>query len=98
MGVGMHYRKGNTTLRSRCSPKRGMFARRCWERMIWRLSLANKCLFWPLKTGVDHPSTLISIANLAATYRIQGRLSEAEELEVQVMEISKTKLGADHLF
>ncbi|CZR51333.1 related to kinesin light chain 1 [Phialocephala subalpina] len=46
--------------------------------------------------GADHPSTLISMANLASTYRNQGRWDEAEELEVRVMETSKTKLGADH--
>jgi hypothetical protein len=36
------------------------------------------------------------MANLASTYRNQGRWEEAEKLEVQVMETSKTKLGADH--
>jgi hypothetical protein len=42
------------------------------------------------------PSTLISMANLASTYRNQGRWEEAEKLLVQVMETRKTKLGADH--
>ncbi|KXH46325.1 kinesin light chain protein [Colletotrichum salicis] len=74
--------------------------------------------------GQEHPSTLTSMANLASTYRnqgrwkeaeeieavegggratgavriywMQGRLEEAEKLEVQVMETRKTKLGADH--
>ncbi|KEY72933.1 hypothetical protein S7711_10212 [Stachybotrys chartarum IBT 7711] len=46
--------------------------------------------------GLNHPSTLISMANLASTYRNQGRWKDAEELEVQVMETSKTKLGVDH--
>jgi hypothetical protein len=45
---------------------------------------------------VDHPSTLTSMANLASTFRNQGRWDEAEKLEVQVMETSKTKLGVDH--
>jgi hypothetical protein len=36
------------------------------------------------------------MANLALTYRYRGRLDEAEELEVQVLEARKTKLGADH--
>jgi hypothetical protein len=45
---------------------------------------------------VDHPSTLTSMANLASTYRNQGRWDDAEKLEVQVMETSKTKLGVDH--
>jgi hypothetical protein len=34
------------------------------------------------KLGVDHPHTLTSMANLAATYRNQGRWDAAEELEV----------------
>ncbi|KAL1891094.1 hypothetical protein Sste5346_007920 [Sporothrix stenoceras] len=48
------------------------------------------------KLGVDHPSTLTSMANLASTFWNQGRWEEAEKLEVQVMETSKTKLGVDH--
>jgi tetratricopeptide (TPR) repeat protein len=43
--------------------------------------------------GVEHPFTLTSMTNLASTYRNQGRWSAAEELEVQVMEIRKKKLG-----
>ena len=37
-----------------------------------------------------------SMANLASTYRNQGRWEEAEQLFVQVMETRKTKLGVDH--
>jgi hypothetical protein len=48
------------------------------------------------KLGADHPSTLTSMANLASTYRNQGRWEEAESLFVQVMETRKTELGADH--
>ncbi|EED12703.1 kinesin light chain, putative [Talaromyces stipitatus ATCC 10500] len=44
----------------------------------------------------EHTSTLTSMANLASTYRNQGRWKEAEKLEVQVMETSKTVLGAEH--
>jgi hypothetical protein len=44
----------------------------------------------------DHPDILISIGNLASTYRNQGRWKEAEKLEVQVIETHKIKLGADH--
>ena len=46
--------------------------------------------------GAEHPSTLTSMANLASTYRNQGRWKEAEELEVQVMETRKRVLGAEH--
>ncbi|KAH6672830.1 hypothetical protein B0J14DRAFT_627313 [Halenospora varia] len=61
------------------------------------------------KLGADHPDTLTSMANLASTYRNQGRMANlastfwnqgrwdaAKELDVQVMETSKKKLGADH--
>jgi hypothetical protein len=43
-----------------------------------------------------HPNTLSSIANLASTYRNQGRLREAEELEVQVIETRKRVLSNEH--
>ena len=46
--------------------------------------------------GEEHPDTLSSIANLAATYRNQGRWKEAEELRVRVMEIRKRVLGEEH--
>jgi len=36
------------------------------------------------------------VANLASTYRNQGRWKEAEELEVQVMETSLWVLGVEH--
>jgi hypothetical protein len=36
------------------------------------------------------------MANLASTYRNQGRWKEAEGLEVQVMESRKRLLGAEH--
>jgi len=48
------------------------------------------------KLGADHPDTLTSMANLASTYRNQGRWQEAENLVVHVMEATKEKLGADH--
>ena len=46
--------------------------------------------------GVEHPSTLTSIANLASTYWNQDRWKEAEGLEVQVMETRKRVLGIEH--
>jgi len=46
--------------------------------------------------GSEHPDTLISMGNLAATYRNQGRWDEAEELEVQVMKTSLRVLKAEH--
>jgi tetratricopeptide (TPR) repeat protein len=46
--------------------------------------------------GADQSNTLTGVAYLAATYRNQGRWKEAEELQLQVMEMSQTKLGQDH--
>jgi hypothetical protein len=46
--------------------------------------------------GDEHPDTLISIGNLASTYRKQGRWREAKELEVQVMETTKRVLGEEN--
>ena len=46
--------------------------------------------------GQDHPDALASMANLASTFREQGRWKEAEELEVKVMETKKRILGQDH--
>ena len=46
--------------------------------------------------GEEHPDTLTSIGNLALTYRNQGRWKEAEQLEVQVLEMTKRVLGEEH--
>ncbi|KAH8692117.1 putative kinesin [Talaromyces proteolyticus] len=46
--------------------------------------------------GSMHQPTLIDISWLASTYQNQGRWKEAEELNVQVMEIRKRILGAEH--
>ncbi|KAJ7264175.1 P-loop containing nucleoside triphosphate hydrolase protein [Mycena rebaudengoi] len=46
--------------------------------------------------GEEHPHTLTSMANLAATYQNQGRWKDAEALEVVVMEMRKCVLGEEH--
>ena len=46
--------------------------------------------------GAEHPKTLNSIAQLANTYCDQGRLNEAEQLVVQLVDVEKTVLGAEH--
>ena len=46
--------------------------------------------------GKEHPSTLISMSNLASTHRDQGRWKEAEELNVGVMDTRKRVLGEEH--
>jgi Tetratricopeptide repeat len=44
----------------------------------------------------EHPYTLISMSNLASTYKSRGRLSEAEKLHVQAVETTKAVLGSEH--
>ena len=46
--------------------------------------------------GAEHPDTLTSIANLASTYKSQGRWNEAAQMEVHVMDMRKKLLGAEH--
>ncbi|PCD38687.1 hypothetical protein AU210_007153 [Fusarium oxysporum f. sp. radicis-cucumerinum] len=46
--------------------------------------------------GEEHPDTLTSMANLASTYRNQGRWKEAEELDIAVIESRKRTLGEEH--
>ena len=46
------------------------------------------------KHVAGHPDTLTGMANL--TYRERDRLDEPEALELEVLEMSKTKLGTDH--
>ncbi len=46
--------------------------------------------------GTKHPETLTSMNNLASTYRNQGRLKEAEELQAKEWDICKRTLGAEH--
>ena len=46
--------------------------------------------------GQEHPDMLMSMANLASTYRCQGRWKEAEVLEVRVLEMRKAVLGQEH--
>ena len=46
--------------------------------------------------GSEHPSTLTSMVDLAHTLSDAGRLEEAEDLMVQVVEASKRVLGLEH--
>ncbi len=47
-------------------------------------------------SGIEHPSTLTSMTILATIYWNQGRLDEAEKLQMQVMETSKRVLKEEH--
>ncbi|KZL74219.1 kinesin light chain 3 [Colletotrichum tofieldiae] len=46
--------------------------------------------------GEEHPNTVASITNLAATYTKEGRLGEAEKLQTYALETMKKVLGKDH--
>jgi hypothetical protein len=46
--------------------------------------------------GANHLKYLACISKLASTYRRQGKLDEAEKLDVDVMNASRAKLGLDH--
>ncbi|KAF8165882.1 P-loop containing nucleoside triphosphate hydrolase protein [Crassisporium funariophilum] len=47
--------------------------------------------------GADHPSTLISMENLAQIYSRQKQWVKATDLQVQVLDIKKGMLGTNHL-
>ena len=44
----------------------------------------------------DHPDIAISLNNLVALYRKQGRYSEAEPLMRRALTIMQSSLGAEH--
>jgi hypothetical protein len=46
--------------------------------------------------GVEHPSTLTNVGNLAVAYVYQERWQLAEKLGVRVMVDMKKVLGAEH--
>ena len=48
--------------------------------------------------GVEHPSPLTSMANLASTFWNQGRWKEAEELQAKELDICSRVLGEEHPF
>lgn len=48
------------------------------------------------KLGADHPSTLISMANLAVTYRDQGRDKKAFKLMKECVTLLTRIIGTSH--
>jgi Tetratricopeptide repeat len=66
------------------------------NRHMGRAQVIEKCLIPSRAQDRDVPSRARGQPNLASTYWNQGRWAEAEKLEVQVMETSKTALGLDH--
>jgi len=49
-----------------------------------------------LRLGDENSDTLTSMSNLASTYRNQGRLQEASDLEERALEARKRVLGEEH--
>ncbi|KAF8524624.1 Tetratricopeptide repeat-domain-containing protein [Hysterangium stoloniferum] len=49
-----------------------------------------------LLLGPEHPDTLTSMGALACTLRHLGKYTEAQELEMQVLEACKKVLGPEH--
>jgi hypothetical protein len=46
--------------------------------------------------GEEHPYTLTSMANLAFTWHVQGRISEGLRLMEQCVQLRQRILGQDH--
>ena len=46
--------------------------------------------------GEKHPDTIESMASLADTYYQQGRSREAEEIDVEVLDLRREVLGEKH--
>ena len=46
--------------------------------------------------GADHPDTINAMASLGVTYHRLGKYTEAEKLEIQVLDASKRILGVEH--
>jgi Flp pilus assembly protein TadD len=46
--------------------------------------------------GKEHPSTLMSMNNLAFVLRDQGKHEQAEEIHRQTLEPKETALGKEH--
>ena len=45
---------------------------------------------------MEHPDTIRAMANLAATYHELGQYTEAEKLDLQVLDASNRILGVEH--
>ena len=46
--------------------------------------------------GAEHPSTLTTAVNLAASLMHQGKHDEAEKMQREVLAVEKRVLGAEH--
>jgi tetratricopeptide (TPR) repeat protein len=46
--------------------------------------------------GPEHPTTLVTISNLASTLEQEGRYAEAEKMQREVLDIERRVLGPEH--
>ena len=61
----------------------------------------NRCICEHWKSvkaqlGAEHPSTAMSLNNLAGLYRNQGKYAEAEPLYERALSIRERQLGGEH--
>ncbi|CAG8393850.1 unnamed protein product [Penicillium salamii] len=79
--------------RGNIADTREMAARSREQRMILLVQVIKT---HKTKLGEEHPSTLVSLANLTSTYRNQGRWEEAEQIDMHMIMTSKAKLSEDN--
>ena len=58
-------------------------------------SMSRRCSSRRDVLGETHPSTLVSLNNLAGLYESQGRYGEAEPLYEQALQLRRDVLGRD---
>ena len=46
--------------------------------------------------GMEHPDTITAMGNIAVTYQCLGKYTEAEKLEIQVLDARNKILGVEH--
>ncbi|EXK76697.1 hypothetical protein FOQG_18566 [Fusarium oxysporum f. sp. raphani 54005] len=71
-----------------------------YDRGRWREKEPIDSRAWGLRRevlGEEHPDTIRSMADLAATYHAQGRYDEAESICREVLELRREVLGEKHL-
>ena len=75
-----------------------------WVRYQWKHGEYESCLslarrletLWTHQLGPDHQQTLHLQFQIANVLRVQGRFSEARDLDTYVLERQRAVLGADH--
>ncbi|KAJ5735604.1 kinesin [Penicillium malachiteum] len=71
-------------------------ALRAWQITLQDIRIQKSLKASKKACGEEHVNTIISMHNLATTYAHQGRLKEAEALEIKVLNLYKKILGEVH--